>query len=110
MTVNKTLTRIHRQRTIDVLIEGDAPGADRLAGHWAQRNGVTSVKYPADWGTHGKRAGPLRNLRMLREGKPELVVAFPGGAGTAHMVQLARGAGVEVIEVKPLSFIAAKEK
>jgi UDP-N-acetylmuramoylalanine-D-glutamate ligase len=33
---------------------------------------------------------------MLRDGRPELVVAFPGGKGTAHMVKLARAAGVPV--------------
>ena len=36
---------------------------------------------------------------MLDEGKPDLVVAFPGGRGTAHMTRIARGAGIEVIEV-----------
>jgi hypothetical protein len=35
---------------------------------------------------------------MLDEGKPNLVVAFPGGTGTADMVQRAREAGNEVIE------------
>jgi predicted PP-loop superfamily ATPase len=36
---------------------------------------------------------------MLDEG-PSLVVAFPGGTGTAHMVRIAREAGVNVLEVK----------
>lgn len=36
---------------------------------------------------------------MLSEGKPSLVVAFPGGEGTADMVRKARAAGVEVVEV-----------
>jgi UDP-N-acetylmuramoylalanine-D-glutamate ligase len=34
---------------------------------------------------------------MLNEGKPDLVVAFPGGAGTENMVSLATKAGIEVI-------------
>jgi UDP-N-acetylmuramoylalanine-D-glutamate ligase len=55
--------------------------------------------YEADWDTHGKAAGPIRNKRMLDEGKPDLVVAFPGGRGTANMISQARKAGVEVIEV-----------
>jgi hypothetical protein len=38
---------------------------------------------------------------MLEEGKPDLVVAFPGGTGTANMVKQARAAGVEVLEVSP---------
>jgi hypothetical protein len=39
-----------------------------------------------------------RNQQMLDEGRPDLVVAFPGGAGTANMVKLARAIGCEVIE------------
>jgi hypothetical protein len=37
---------------------------------------------------------------MLMEGKPDLVVAFPGGRGTANMIEQARKAGVEVLEIK----------
>ena len=39
----------------------------------------------------------MRNARMLAEGKPDLVVAFPGGRGTADMVAQARKAGVRVV-------------
>lgn len=46
--------------------------------------------------TNGKAAGPIRNQRMLDEGKPDLVVAFPGGRGTADMVRRAKAAGVPV--------------
>jgi hypothetical protein len=40
-------------------------------------------------------------LQMLDEGKPDLVIAFPGGGGTADMMRRARAAGVEVLEVSP---------
>ena len=51
----------------------------------------------AEWHRLGRKAGPIRNQRMLDEGKPDLVVAFPGGTGTAGMVALACKAGVRVI-------------
>jgi hypothetical protein len=38
---------------------------------------------------------------MLDEGKPQLVVAFPGGRGTADMIGRARAAGVPVVEARP---------
>jgi hypothetical protein len=41
----------------------------------------------------------IRNSKMLAEGKPEMVLAFPGGRGTANMVKQARSAGVSVCEV-----------
>jgi hypothetical protein len=40
----------------------------------------------AEWERLGRKAGPIRNQRMLEEGKPDLVVAFPGGTGTAGMM------------------------
>jgi hypothetical protein len=36
---------------------------------------------------------------MLRDGRPDVVVAFPGGKRTAHMLKLARDAGLPVLEV-----------
>jgi hypothetical protein len=44
-------------------------------------------------------AGPIRNARMLEEGKPDIVIAFPGGRGTANMIEQAHAAGVEVVQV-----------
>ena len=68
-----------------------APGADTLAGRWAETRGVPVEAYPVDLERHGCAAGPIRNKRMLEEGRPDLVVAFPG---TADVVQQARAASV----------------
>lgn len=83
-----------------VIITGAAPGVDTAAGDWAVVNWTELMEYPADWDHYGKAAGFIRNQRMLDEGNPDCVIAFPGGNGTANMVSLARKAGVEVIEVK----------
>ena len=93
------LDRLHYQHGFVLVIEGDARGADRIAGEWADLRGIEHAKFPAAWATLGRAAGPIRNEKMLREGKPDLVIAFPGGKGTAHMVRIAREAGVRVIEV-----------
>jgi hypothetical protein len=89
-----TLDRLHKTYGIGVVIEGDARGADRIAGYWARRKGIDNLKFPADWKTHGLGAGPIRNAKMLAEGKPDMVLAFPGGRGTADMVRRARAAGI----------------
>lgn len=81
------------------ILQGGAPGADRLARDWAEANGILSWTIPAEWRKHGKAAGPIRNQRMLDAGEPALVIAFPGGRGTADMVRRARAAGVPVLEV-----------
>jgi hypothetical protein len=53
----------------------------------------------ADWGQYGAPAGPIRNKTMLTQGRPDVVLAFPGGTGTADMKRQARRAGVRVVEV-----------
>lgn len=93
-----TLDRLHAERPITLVIHGAARGADTLAGEWAVMNGVLFQAYAADWERYGRSAGPRRNGEMLAE-KPDLVVAFPGGAGTEDMKRRARGAGLEVLEV-----------
>jgi hypothetical protein len=82
--------------TLSTIISGMARGADTLAVDYALANSLPIRKYPADWDRHGKAAGFIRNQQMLDEGNPDLVVAFPGGRGTADMVRRARKAGVEV--------------
>lgn len=81
---------------ISELIEGGARGADTLARQYARSRGVPVTTFRAEWRLFGPKAGLLRNQRMLDEGRPELVVAFPGGRGTADMVERARRAGVQV--------------
>jgi hypothetical protein len=98
----ETMFRILSKLRPCFLIEGGAIGADCLAYRWAKRNldlGSDWLRIEADWSAHGKSAGPMRNQRMLDEGKPHLVLAFPGGKGTADMVRRAKRAGVDVLEV-----------
>lgn len=100
--VYAVLDKLHAEAGILRLIEGGAQGADRLARDWANNIGGVRVEtFEADWEHHGKFAGPMRNSRMLAEGRPDVVVAFPGGRGTADMVRKARREGVKVVEIAP---------
>lgn len=71
------------------------------ADEWAVVNWAQFEEYPADWKRYGMAAGPIRNRRMLKEGKPDIVIAFAGGRGTADMVRQAKAAGVPVVKVAP---------
>lgn len=75
---------------IDMIIHGAAAGADLLAGDWAEQNRVPCVAYPIEPG----EGGYARNARMLQASGPDLVLHFPGGNGTRHMVKIAQEAGV----------------
>jgi len=74
---------------VKAIIHGCARGADFEAKRWAMLREFPAVEFRADWTRHRKAAGIIRNQQMLDEGKPDLVIAFPGGAGTADMVQRA---------------------
>ena len=95
----KAINKIMSRLDLSLVITGGAPGADALADLWAATRGVARVVYPANWECDGKAAGPIRNARMLKEGRPDLVVAFPGGRGTADMIAKAERAGVPVERV-----------
>jgi ribA/ribD-fused uncharacterized protein len=101
--------RAHQKYNFDRLICGMAKGGDSIAYDWAIHVGIPVDEYRPDWKTHGRAAGPLRNIDMLVEGKPDLVIGLPGGNGTAHMCRIAREAGVEVIEYQRLNFSMARD-
>lgn len=110
--VQLVLDQLHRNKPITHIIEGGAKGADNLGQWWARTRKIPFTTYKALWddltqldavictranGTkYDAMAGPRRNQQMLDEGKPDLVVAFPGGTGTADMVVKAKAARVPV--------------
>ena len=83
-----------------VIIHGAARGADSIAENIAKSLGFKVEAYPAKWDELGRAAGPIRNMQMLEEGKPDLVLAFhpdlSKSKGTANMVSIARKRGVKV--------------
>lgn len=83
----------------DIVIHGAARGADLMAKEWADVHQIEERGYPAQWNTHGKAAGHLRNYQMLVKEEPDIVVAFPGGKGTLNMMSQAKIANVPVINL-----------
>ena len=104
-----TLTGILEELTNNlermVLVHGDCPdGADALADNWGHRRvDVIVERHPADWATHGKRAGFIRNAEMVErvKGVKAIVLAFWDGEskGTKHTIDLAKKAELEVCTV-----------
>ena len=105
----RALNRLHAKRPITHVIEGGQRtrdphtreiigGADYWGMRWAKRNGIPFETVKANWDRDGKAAGPIRNNKMA-EMKPDLVVAFKGGTGTASMIEITKRAGIEVMEI-----------
>lgn len=82
----------------DVVIEGEARGADSIAREIAESLRIPVLKYPAQWNRYGRGAGYRRNQQMLDEGNPTHVVAFHddvySSKGTRDMMARAMRAGV----------------
>jgi hypothetical protein len=73
----------------------------------AKKVGLKVMPFTIMWGLHGKKAGPMCNERMFREGKPQLVLVFHDDLyhdnGTKHLVAIAREADI------PVRIITGKE-
>jgi hypothetical protein len=95
------LDRLHQERNFTYLVHGDARGADQMSHRWAKQRGVQPVACEALWGFYGdKVAGTKRNKMMYDFSRPDLVVAFSGGTGTANMMKIATDGDTEVIDVE----------
>jgi hypothetical protein len=84
------------------IVVGDCPtGADRFARGFADFDGDAADVHIADWTTHGKAAGPLRNQAMVDSGADVCLAFYRQGAsnrGTSDCVRRARASGIEVYE------------
>lgn len=84
------------------LIVGGARGADTFAQNYGEKSPKWSVSvFQAEWERYGKRAGFIRNHRMLDE-NPDLVLAFWDGKspGTKHTIHEAEKRGLRVRVVR----------
>ena len=68
---------------IDLVIEGGQRGADYLARCAAWSYEIPVLEIAAEWDRLGKFAGPIRNTKMLKVGKPTHIVAFHNSIGTS---------------------------
>lgn len=94
----KDLDEFHKEHNVTEVIHGGARGADSIGGHWAELRNIPVTVYPAQWDKYGKSAGYRRNHDMATHGKPDAVLAFPGGRGTQHMIDIANKMNITVYE------------
>lgn len=99
--IESQLIRLDEVQGIDVVIEGEARGADSIGRDVAlEVLKVPVERFPAQWDKFGRAAGPIRNQQMLTEGKPDWVIAFHDdikhSKGTRDMKNRAERAGIPV--------------
>lgn len=105
--VYDVLDDLHARVDITEIWHGACPvgtgGADILAEDWAKSREIDYRGFPAKFKTEGPSGGPQRNGRMVRKLDSHakgircegIIVAFPGGTGTANCVKYAKQWGFE---------------
>lgn len=81
---------------ISEVVSGKAQGADLLGECYAAHRNLPVTVFPADWFTHGRAAGPIRNQQMADYA--EQLIAFWDGKskGTGDMIRKAKEKGLIV--------------
>jgi len=69
--MHRTLQMVLAYKHVTVFHGACPTGADSIADHFFKTarfpGSITVRAFPADWDTHGKKAGPLRNQVMVEE-------------------------------------------
>ena len=88
------------------VVSGTARGADKIGERYARDRGISIKKFPAEWDTHGKSAGYLRN-RDMADYADACVVFWDGESkGSKHMIELAEKAG---LHLRVINYVTGEE-
>ena len=99
-TIGMMLARFRPSRGEAVLVHGACRGADMTAAKVALAAGWTVEAHPAEVHIYGSpQAFHIRNQEMVDAGA-DLLIAFPGGNGTADCTRRARKAEIPVATLR----------
>lgn len=84
------------QFEITTVVSGGAKGVDALGEQYAEEQDLNLKIFRADWETHGRAAGPIRNRKMA-ENADALIAVWDGKSrGTKNMIETAQKLGLLV--------------
>lgn len=84
-----TIVKLAISNNIKYIVHGGAKGVDSMAGYYGKTYGSLVKEVPADWATHGPRAGFVRNREMWEQVDAGLIVWDGLSRGTGHSISLA---------------------
>lgn len=84
---------------ISEVVCGGARGVDTLGAQWAGNHGIPVKHFPADWDTHGKSAGPIRNEQMAKYADALVLVWDGESKESANMKKNAEKYNLPICEV-----------
>lgn len=92
---------------VSEVVSGTARGGDQLGEKWAERRGIPIERFPADWDSHGRSAGPIRNQQMIEYADALVAVHVGDSKATGDKIDKARSTlgreRVEVVNIGGLS-------
>lgn len=95
----KNLLETEKVNIIEI-ISGGAKGADTLAEEYACDNKILIKIFYPDWETYGKRAGPIRNKKIVEYS--DYVIAFWDGVsrGTKSSIDFATDLNKKLVTIR----------
>lgn len=91
--------RLHSTKfDVTEVVCGEARGIDTLGKAWAIANGIPVASFPADWKTHRKAAGPIRNKEMAAYADALILIWDGVSRGSANMLASAKAQGLLIEE------------
>ena len=72
---------------ITEVVSGTAKGVDRIGEFWANTGGIPVKQFRADWNTHGRAAGPIRNEEMAKYADACIVIWDGKSKGSSNMIK-----------------------
>ena len=84
------LTNCHFSCDATEIVSGTAGGADTHGEAVARTMNIPIKRFPAQWATHGKAAGPIRNAEMASYADALIAVWDGKSRGTKNMIENAQ--------------------
>lgn len=81
------------------IVSGGANGIDAVAEEFAYQFEIKYTEFPADWESHGKAAGPIRNRQIAQYADQLLVIRYPDSKGSISVASEFRKLGKPVTEI-----------
>lgn len=79
---------------------GGAKGTDEMTKEWTKKRGHKHEEFTAEWGKYGKKAGPMRNAKMI-ENCTLLIANWNGTSkGTRNTIETAKRKKIETKTLK----------
>jgi hypothetical protein len=84
---------------VSEIVCGGASGIDASGKLFGEKYNIPVKMFPADWGTNGRAAGPIRNKQMANYGDALFLVWDGKSPGSKNMLKEMNSLGKIVIQV-----------